>query len=75
MRYRYINCNKANLHILVNNQNTQAVFEDLVYCWECCENRTEEQLANGWICDECDYNISDDDSIDDEPQYNEPPDG
>ena len=65
-----INCNKANLHILVNNQNTQAILEDLVYCRECCENRTEEQFVNGWICDECDYNLSDNDSTGDECDYN-----
>jgi hypothetical protein len=59
-----INCSKSNLHILINCTQLQT----FAFCRECCENRTEEQLANGWMCDECDYQISDDVSIeDDEP--------
>jgi hypothetical protein len=64
-----INCSKANLHILINNSNT--LLPTFTWCRECCENRTEEQLTNGWMCDECDYNLSDDDSTDDEPQDDE----
>ncbi len=69
-----INCSNENLHILINDTNTQ--LQTFTFCRECCENRTEEQLVNGWMCDECDYKLSDDEPsdepIDDEPIDDEP---
>jgi hypothetical protein len=51
-----INCHRENLHILTK---PNIPGEDLVFCYNCCQNRDEEILNQGWQCDECDEDYSD----------------
>ena len=58
---RDINCHRENLHILTKQDNYQKYPDDLTYCCDCCQDRDEEMLNEGWKCDECDEDDEDDD--------------
>jgi hypothetical protein len=57
-----INCHRENIHILTKNSDTA---NDLTYCFDCCQNRNEAMLNDGWKCDECDSSDDDNDSDND----------
>jgi hypothetical protein len=48
---RDINCNRENLHIMLNANEPG---KDFCYCVDCCQDRDQEMLDAGWKCDECD---------------------
>ena len=56
---RYINCHRENLHIISKQENQK---DDLIYCYDCCQNKDEKMLNEGWKCDECNYVSSDEDN-------------
>jgi len=61
---RYINCHRENLHILTKQDKYQKYPDDLTYCCDCCQDRDEEMLNEGWKCDECDEDDEDDEDDD-----------
>ena len=60
---KHINCQKENLHIISKLENDK---DDLIYCYDCCQNKDEKMLNEGWKCDECNDVSSDDDDSTDE---------
>ena len=60
---RDINCNRENLHILLNDNEPG---KDFCYCVDCCQDRDQEMLDAGWKCDECDQEDEDEGDEEDE---------